>query len=380
MTITIRSAKAATVSCPNCGKKVKSSPTGTATCPDCGSTVPNPKMKSSKVKKPRHNGPQDGGFYPSKQPKGPLNDPKDKGGGKSPAPGKTDAAPDAMTPEQKKVYQQAYNKVLSQTKDKAKADKAGKAAIKASGVKKSESSSGVEYTQFEITATLEKASDEKMQVFGWAYVSEKDGQPVVDHSGEWASIEEIEKAIYRYAQESRDVGEMHVAKGRGHLIESVVYTADKYQAMFPWMTQGQISKATKGAWVGFQLYDPEVFAKIKRGEYPMLSIHGKALRKEVTQKAAAPGPDLVLMAKSEIGHATSYAQLSKNAKAYVDIVAGQIRSERLDGISKGVGPNRHGSSIKCPDIYEALKREGKSKETAAQMSNECYSTTDCNCH
>ncbi len=29
----------------------------------------------------------------------------------------------------------------------------------------------------------------------------------------------------------------------------------------------------------------------------------------------------------------------------------------------------HGPSIKCPDIYEALKRKGYSKEKAARISN-----------
>ena len=41
---------------------------------------------------------------------------------------------------------------------------------------------------------------------------------------------------------------------------------------------------------------------------------------------------------------------------------------------------KHGKSIKCPDIYEALRREGKSKGTAARMSNECYTKPGCNCH
>lgn len=31
--------------------------------------------------------------------------------------------------------------------------------------------------------------------------------------------------------------------------------------------------------------------------------------------------------------------------------------------------HEHGASIKCPDIYEALRRKGYSKEKAARISN-----------
>jgi HK97 family phage portal protein len=41
---------------------------------------------------------------------------------------------------------------------------------------------------------------------------------------------------------------------------------------------------------------------------------------------------------------------------------------------------KHGPSIKCPDIYEALRREGRSKKQAAKISNDCNRDPNCNCH
>ena len=36
---------------------------------------------------------------------------------------------------------------------------------------------------------------------------------------------------------------------------------------------------------------------------------------------------------------------------------------------KGPVSAPHGKSIKCPNVYEALRRQGKSKKNAAQISN-----------
>lgn len=294
------------------------------------------------------------------------------GGAKTPDKGDSPAKPsDALTPEQKKVYQQAYNKVLAQTKDKAAAAKAGMAAVKASG---GGDSPGVKKTEFTIEAEVAKSDDDRMQVFGWAYISEVGGAPVVDHSGEHVPIDELEKGIYKFNMGTRDQGEMHTASGKGTLIESMVFTKEKYEALGI-----DPDGMPLGAWIGFQMTDPECYAKAKSGEYPMLSIHGKAMRKEIIEPDLTfeSGADLVLAAKMEIAQAESAVELSKNALAYLSLAASSVRSDRLE---KGVGTNRHGASIKCPDIYEALKREGKSKTTAAQMSNECHQHPTCKCH
>jgi hypothetical protein len=46
---------------------------------------------------------------------------------------------------------------------------------------------------------------------------------------------------------------------------------------------------------------------------------------------------------------------------------------------KGKVSAPHGKSIKCPNIYEALRRKGHSKRSAARISNECWKSPKCKC-
>ena len=100
----------------------------------------------------------------------------------------------------------------------------------------------------------------------------KDGEKVVDHSGDSVDITELEPAMYNFVKESRESGDMHDGTVTGVLIESVVFTKDKLEAM------GLPRDALpQGAWVGFQL-DDESFAKVKEGGRTAWSIEGAAER------------------------------------------------------------------------------------------------------
>lgn len=129
-----------------------------------------------------------------------------------------------------------------------------------------------------VAGEIAKRDDERMMLFGWAYVAEKDGVNIVDHSGDVvgkAALEDLELAFYDYVLESREADEMHrVLEGVGKLVECVVLTPEKCEAM-------GITSTRYGAWVGFKIADPEVWEKVKAGEYRMLSIRGAGTREEI---------------------------------------------------------------------------------------------------
>lgn len=122
-----------------------------------------------------------------------------------------------------------------------------------------------------------KSDDEKMLAFGWASVSMRiDGEVIEDWQNDILEPEELEKAAYDYVLLYREGGEMHERGGAAVLIESVVFTEEKMQAMgIPAET------LPVGWWIGFKVTDPDVWEKVKDGTYPMFSIEGKAERIEV---------------------------------------------------------------------------------------------------
>lgn len=122
-----------------------------------------------------------------------------------------------------------------------------------------------------------KSDDDKMLAFGWASVSMRvDGQLIEDWQKDIVEPEELENAAYEYVLLYREGGEMHERGGAAVLIESVVFTEEKMQAMG--IPAGTLPI---GWWIGFKVTDPDVWEKVKDGTYPMFSIEGEAERVEV---------------------------------------------------------------------------------------------------
>lgn len=122
-----------------------------------------------------------------------------------------------------------------------------------------------------------KSDDEKMLAFGWANVSMRvDGELIEDWQGDIIEPEELENAAYEYVRLYGDGGEMHERGGVAVLIESVVFTEEKMQAMG--IPAGTLPI---GWWIGFKVTDEDVWQKVKDGTYPMFSIEGEAKRVEV---------------------------------------------------------------------------------------------------
>lgn len=124
-----------------------------------------------------------------------------------------------------------------------------------------------------------KSDDEKMLAFGWASVAVRvDGEVVVDWQKDIIEPAELENAAYEFVRLYREGGEMHERGGAAVLIESVVFTEEKMQAIG--IPAGTLPV---GWWIGFKVTDPDVWEKVKDGTYQMFSIEGTAERVEADE-------------------------------------------------------------------------------------------------
>lgn len=122
-----------------------------------------------------------------------------------------------------------------------------------------------------------KSDDDKMLAFGWASVSMRvDGEVIEDWQKDIVEPDELENAAYEFVLLYREGGEMHERGGAAVLIESVVFTEEKMQAMG--IPAGTLPI---GWWIGFKVLDEDVWEKVKDGTYPMFSIEGEAKRVKV---------------------------------------------------------------------------------------------------
>lgn len=126
---------------------------------------------------------------------------------------------------------------------------------------------------------ITKVADEQQIVLGWANVSvTADGTPIEDYQHDMIEPEELERAAYEYVLKFRDTGEGHNPKLRkkGKLVESVVFTKEKLEAMG--IPEGVVPL---GWWIGFKIEDKSTWDKVKKGEYTMFSIEGTGEREPV---------------------------------------------------------------------------------------------------
>lgn len=132
------------------------------------------------------------------------------------------------------------------------------------------------WTEVAKTVLIEKVDEDRHVAFGWAYVSERDGKQVVDHSDEFIAKADLEDAAYLFNMEFRAADEVHTDPVVGQLVESFVSTPEKLQKM------GLAPDALPtGWWTGWYVPDDAIFAKIKDGTYSMLSIGGAARKERV---------------------------------------------------------------------------------------------------
>lgn len=121
---------------------------------------------------------------------------------------------------------------------------------------------------------IAKSADDQQLVFGWANIAiDANGNYPIDWDGDITAPSDLEKAAYDFVLKYRATGENHEGEVKGDLVESIMFTKEKQQALG--LPEGIVPE---GWWVGFHVPDPEVFAKIKTGEYEMFSVQGSAQR------------------------------------------------------------------------------------------------------
>ena len=124
--------------------------------------------------------------------------------------------------------------------------------------------------------SITKSDNGRHLAFGWASIAIKNNGEVVKDWQE-AIIEpaELENAAYGFVELYREGGEMHERGGAAVLVESVVFTKEKAEAMG--IPEGILPT---GWWIGFKVLDEDVWEKVKDGTYSMFSIEGTAERVE----------------------------------------------------------------------------------------------------
>lgn len=204
---------------------------------------------------------------------------------------------------------------------------------------------------------------DKRIVFGWANVIKTaDGRVVFDRQGDFVTLEdELEKMAYSYVLTCRDGGEMHLNKGIGTVVESMVFTEEKLGAL-------GIEKGTVpvGWWIGFQIHDEGVWQKIKKGEYSAFSIHGSGRRvKRSLRRADAHIPNRDWMDKlkatllSKSDDICTPADLSKSLSAKqhkqrVDAAKSKRKGGGASGDDSGNGvPTPKGGDYRSGTWYNA---------------------------
>lgn len=143
-----------------------------------------------------------------------------------------------------------------------------------------------------LTAQIAKVDDEQQIVFGWASVSVgKDGQLLVDRQGDVISPEELEFAAYDFVLNSRQSDSMHDEVTKAHLVESMVFTADKMEKMgLTFKPDTLLAKSDGGVcmwWTGFYVSDAAIWKRVREGDFQAFSIGGSAVREPFEVEAAA---------------------------------------------------------------------------------------------
>ena len=164
--------------------------------------------------------------------------------------------------------------------------------------------------QWRTTVKIESTKDDQRLVYGWLYVAKtKDGEQVVDHSGDFIEdIAILEKAAVTFATKYRAAAAEHkricnacnttntikslrenkcvncAAKlhGKnsvgnrpaviGELVEVITFTPEKCKALG--IPDGVMPS---GIWVGFHVVDDDAWSGVKSGKYKMLSFGGTTL-------------------------------------------------------------------------------------------------------
>lgn len=124
---------------------------------------------------------------------------------------------------------------------------------------------------FAPTINVVDAENPQNLVFGWANVAyTADGTQLLDNQGHMIDIEDLEHMAYNFTVKYRQSGDMHKSDAFGELVESMVFTPEKLEALG--IPDASLPTAW---WVGFRL-PPEHAEAVRSGKRTMFSIEGTA--------------------------------------------------------------------------------------------------------
>jgi hypothetical protein len=155
-----------------------------------------------------------------------------------------------------------------------------------------EESEDADADKFEIRGSVVKLAGDKHLVFGWFSIVSIGDKVIEDTQGDMITPETIESACYDFVLNARKGGEMHESsndgevRGVGQLVESVVFTREKQQAMVASLhaqgiTDAVISLGCVAWWGGMYIHDNDTWDKVTSGELRAWSIGGKGKRAQV---------------------------------------------------------------------------------------------------
>ena len=126
----------------------------------------------------------------------------------------------------------------------------------------------------DIGFTVNKIKDAEQLVSGWANVSvNADGSIPLDWQDDIIAPATLEKAAVNFMLNYRGSGEMHQGEAIGTVVESIVLTKEKQEAIG--IPDGTVPQ---GWFITVKVHDPDVYAKVKDGTYKMFSIQGTGRR------------------------------------------------------------------------------------------------------
>lgn len=180
-----------------------------------------------------------------------------------------------LTPTQAQAWAKIANHALSDCASKNGSDCEGRAIrIANAAVDKVGKATEQGDLVLRLEARITKSYDVRRRIFGYASIAVlKNGQPLLDLQGDVIEIDDLAEGWYGYVKESGQLNFQHQDGCAAALIEAMVFTPDKLEAL------GLAPDALPlGAWVGYEIETDADYAYMKEAGFVMFSIEGFSLR------------------------------------------------------------------------------------------------------
>lgn len=125
--------------------------------------------------------------------------------------------------------------------------------------------------QVRFSHKITKVNEELGVIYGWASVTTKGGELVVDSQGEAIETIEIVKAAHKFVCDARVAKVMHQGGEVGEIVESLVFSEDIQKAL-------GIELGLEGWFIGMRVPNDDLRKQVRDGDLPMFSIGGEGER------------------------------------------------------------------------------------------------------